>query len=145
VVTNAKTRESRLFNHTWEHVAKSAVTIIRAYVMYRPLTLFVTTGGVFGLAGLIPFVRFLVLLAFYRNSGGAHHIQSLVAGAVLMTVAFLAFALGIIADLIRINRILIEESLEQQRRAQFGATASPDVATRSGPASWSEPVGSGWT
>jgi hypothetical protein len=119
VETNAKTRESRLFKHMGEHVVKSAATITRAYIMYRPLTLFTAAGGVLLAAGLIPFVRFLVLLAFYQNSGGTHHIQSLVAGAVLMIVAFLSLALGVIADLIRVNRILIEDMLEQQRRARF--------------------------
>jgi glycosyltransferase involved in cell wall biosynthesis len=137
VETNAKTRESRLFKHMGEHVMKSAATITRAYIMYRPLTLFTMAGGVLLAASLIPFVRFLVLLGFYKNSGGTHHIQSLVAGAVLMIVAFLALALGVIADLIRVNRILIEDMLEQQRRARFARRGTsfpeptvPEVSVR---------------
>jgi hypothetical protein len=65
-----------------------------------------------------------------------------VAGAVLMIAAFLALALGVIADLIRINRILIEDTLEQQRRAVF---ARPPAATHNGPdpASWPLPARSG--
>src|SRR5258708_29629336 len=31
-----RSRESRLFKSSWEHVRKSAAAIIRAYVMYRP-------------------------------------------------------------------------------------------------------------
>ena len=46
-----------------------------------------------------------------------------------MIVAFLALALGVIADLIRINRILIEDSLEQQKRervrSRTGVTSAP--------------------
>ena len=36
IKTNPKTRESRLFKSTGEHVRKSAITIIRAYIMYKP-------------------------------------------------------------------------------------------------------------
>jgi glycosyltransferase involved in cell wall biosynthesis len=143
VDTNPKTRESRLFKHMGEHVAKSAATIVRAYIMYRPVTLFATAGGVLFIAGLIPFVRFLVLVAFSTSSGGTHHIQSLVAGAVLMIVAFLALALGIIADLIRINRILIEDSLEQQKRERFAPKPASPPALDASPPPWSLPVRSG--
>ena len=38
--TNPKTRESRLFQSTAEHVVKSAATIVRAYIMYKPMTVF---------------------------------------------------------------------------------------------------------
>ena len=102
-----------------EHVLKSALIIIRAYIMYKPMMLFTTLGTVLFVGGLVPFVRFLILLEFGRNSGGVHHIQSLIAGSVLMIAAMLVFALGVIADLIRINRILVEDSLEQQKRQRF--------------------------
>jgi glycosyltransferase involved in cell wall biosynthesis len=119
VQTNPKTRESRLFHRTSEHVLKSAATIVRAYVMYKPMTLFLTAAGLLFAGALIPFVRFLVLLAFFPGSGGTRHLQSLVAGAVLAVASFVALAMGVIADLIRINRILLEDSLELQKREQL--------------------------
>jgi glycosyltransferase involved in cell wall biosynthesis len=119
VQTNPKTRESRLFNRMGEHVVKSAVTIIRAYIMYKPMTIFITSAAVLFVASLIPFIRFFILFFFTANSGGTRHIQSLVVGAVLMIAAFLSLALGVIADLIRINRVLIEDSLELQKRERF--------------------------
>jgi glycosyltransferase involved in cell wall biosynthesis len=117
--TNPKTRESRLFRSTGEHVIKSAVVIMRAYIMYKPMILFSALGSFVFLLGLIPFARFLILLEFGHNSAGVHHLQSLIAGAVLMIVAVILFALGVIADLIRINRSLIEDSLEQQKRTRY--------------------------
>lgn len=118
--TNPKTRESRLFRSMWEHVAKSAATILRAYMMYKPLTFFASLGGFLLVVGLIPFVRFLILLGFTNNNGGfGRHIQSLVVGSVILIAAVITFALGVIADLIRINRILVEDSLEQQKRDRF--------------------------
>jgi glycosyltransferase involved in cell wall biosynthesis len=130
VDTNAKTRDSRLFKSTGEHVAKSAATIIRAYLMYRPMILFTTTGAALFVAGLLPFIRYLILLAIDRNSAGVHHIQSLMAGSVLMIAAFLAVALGVIADLIRINRILVEDSLEMQKRQRFSEARAPSHVSR---------------
>ncbi len=120
IKTNPKTRESRLFRSTPEHVMKSAVTILRAYIMYRPFTLFAGLGGGLFLLGLVPFVRFLLLLALTNDNGGvARHLQSLVIGSVAIIAAMITLALGVIADLIRINRVLIEDSLEQQKRERY--------------------------
>jgi glycosyltransferase involved in cell wall biosynthesis len=128
IETNPKTRESRLFKRSSEHVAKSAATIVRAYVMYRPLPVFLWTGGLLFVAALIPFVRYLALLWFATGEGGSRHIQSLVIGSVLMIAAILALALGVLADLIRINRVLIEDTLEQQKRQRFARpVGAPDA------------------
>jgi glycosyltransferase involved in cell wall biosynthesis len=121
--TNPPTRESRLFNRNFEHVLKSAAAILRAYIMYRPLILFASLGGVLFVLSLVPFIRFFILLWFSNHGGGVgRHVQSLVVGSVLMIAALITFALGVIADLIRINRVLIEDSLEQQKRDRFGST-----------------------
>jgi len=142
IQTNGKTRESRLFRHPGEHVIKSAVTIIRAYIMYKPMILFATIGSLLLVASLIPFVRFLILFFFTTRSGGTHNIQSLVAGAVLMIGALLSFALAVIADMIRINRVLVEDSLEQGKRRHLHAMfpeISPVEPSVDG-AGWAVPV-----
>lgn len=117
VDTNPKLRESRLFKSTWEHVLKSAVTIIRAYVMYKPYILFGWLGSLLFLAGLVPFARFIYFSLQDGSTRG--HIQSLLIGSLLMIAAFLCLVLNIIADLIRINRVLIEDNLEQTKRQRF--------------------------
>jgi glycosyltransferase involved in cell wall biosynthesis len=117
IETNPKLRESRLFKSTFEHVRKSAITIIRAYVMYKPHIIFGTLGMVFFLAGSVPFARFIYF--FIEENGARGHIQSLLLGTVWMVGAFLSLALMVIADLIRINRILIEDNLEQTKRQRF--------------------------
>ena len=117
VDTNPKTRESRLFKSTAEHVRKSAITIIRAYVMYKPYMLFGWLGGLLFALGLVPFARFILLSIEDGTTRG--HIQSLLIGSLLMIAAFLCAVLGVIADLIRTNRILIEDNLEQTKRQRF--------------------------
>ncbi len=117
VETNPKLRESRLFKSTGEHVRKSAVVIIRAYVMYKPYMVFGVLGLILFLLGLIPFARFVLLSLQDGSTGG--HIQSLLVGSLLMISAFLCLVLNVIADLIRINRVLTEDNLEQTKRLRY--------------------------
>ena len=113
VTTNAKTRESRLFKSTWQHVRKSGAAIIRAYIMYRPYAIFGTLTVSFFLVGLFPFARYIL---FVLDGSGGAHLQSLILGAVFLIGAFVSITLGIIADLIRINRTLIEDQLEHIKK-----------------------------
>ncbi len=117
ITTNAPTRKSRLFKSTREHVLKSGAAIIRAYIMYKPYMIFSTLGGILLVLGLIPVARFASFALIEGETRG--HLQSLLFGAVILIGAFLCFALSIIADLIRINRILIEDNLEQTKRTRF--------------------------
>ena len=115
IQTNPKMRESRLFRSTPDHVIRSALSIIRSLIMYRPYLLFGNMGVLLGVVGLIPFARFLVL-TWLGNEG--QYVQSLLVGIALLTGSLLSFALGIIADLIRINRQLIEDGLALQKAHQ---------------------------
>jgi hypothetical protein len=116
ITTNPKTRESRLFKSSWEHVRKSGTAIIRAFIMYRPYVIFLSLGAILFVAALVPFGRYAYYLVIDESGG---HLQSLVLGAVLMVGSFISIALGVIADLTRINRTLIEDGLEQLRRNRF--------------------------
>ena len=120
ITVNPKTRESRLFNSNAEHVIKSGAAIFRAFVMYRPYMLFLPLGGLLLLIGLIPFARFL-WSAFDNTPGG--HIQSLIFGVVFLVGGLISFTLGIIADMVRINRILQEKELELAKRRYIAETA----------------------
>jgi glycosyltransferase involved in cell wall biosynthesis len=117
VVTNPKTRESRLFKSTRQHVMKSSLAIVRSYVMYKPYVIFGWAATWFALLGLLPFIRYAVLSAMGETGRG--HVQSLLVGSVLLIVSFLCVMLGVVADLIRTNRILLENTLEHTRRVRF--------------------------
>jgi glycosyltransferase involved in cell wall biosynthesis len=118
IVTNPKTRESRLFRSSSQHVRMSAAAILRAWIMYRPVTLFAMLGTFLGLLGLVPFIRWAILQVADTVPGG--HVQSLLVGAVLLISAFLCVLVGVIADLVRTNRILIEDTLEHTKKMRFG-------------------------
>ncbi len=122
IKTNPKLRESRQFKSSWQHVRRSSVTIMRAFVMYRPYAVFLSLGVFFLVLGLIPFIHFFVLALTEKTPFvfGTHHLQSLIIGSVLLIASFVSFTLGIIADLVRINRQLIEDNLEQTKRMRLG-------------------------
>lgn len=117
IETNPKLRESRQFKSSWQHIRKSSITIIRAFIMYRPYALFLTIGTFLLIVGLAPFVRYFILTLTHNHPG--QHLQSLIAGSVVLIAAFISYMLGIIADLVRINRLLAEDTLELMKRNQF--------------------------
>lgn len=119
VKTNPKTRESRLFKNMWQHVFKSMSAIVRAFIMYRPIGIFATLGGILLIIGLAPFVRYLYFVITENNP--SDHFQSLLLGCVFLIGALLCAALAVIADINRTNRVLIEETLEQLKAIRFGA------------------------
>ena len=125
IETNPKTRESRLFKSTFQHVRMSAWAIIRAYIMYRPYVIFTFFAALFALGGVVPFVRYAALQMFGANDGG--HLQSLLVGAVLLIMAFLSVIVGVVADLIRTNRTLIEDNLEHTKKIRFAPSAELTV------------------
>ncbi|WP_242496372.1 glycosyltransferase family 2 protein [Xylanimonas protaetiae] len=124
VTTNAKTRPSRLFRNIWQHMGQSGKAIVRSYVMYKPYGVFVTLGVVFGVAAVIPLVRFLFLWADGRGDG---HVQSVIFGTTMLVGSLLCFALMVIADLLRTNRTISEEILERTKELQYGP-AQPAVS-----------------
>ncbi len=116
ITTNKKTRESRLFNNIWQHMAKSGQAILRNYVMYKPHAIFVSLGIVFSVAAAVPFLRFFYFVIVGQGNG---HIQSLIFGTAMLLGAMLSFALLVIADLQKTNRILLEDLLERIKEVQY--------------------------
>jgi membrane-bound ClpP family serine protease len=85
--------------------------------MYKPIMVFGTLGAFLLVLGLIPLARYGYFAFIQNDSSG--HLQSLIVGSIILMAAFLCFALNVIADLIRINRILIEDSLEHIKAERF--------------------------
>jgi glycosyltransferase involved in cell wall biosynthesis len=120
--TNPKTRESRLFKSNWEHVRKSTVALINSFAMYKPYMVFLTISLILFLAGAVPFLHYVYLALNDEAKPGSGYLQSLVVGSVLLNASFISFTLGIVANLIRVNRSLTEDVLEEIRRNRFDAT-----------------------
>ncbi len=103
---NPQLRESRLIKSVSDYIKKSIITIFRIFMFHKPLASFVYLGATVFSMGLLIGVRFLY---FYLTGHGAGHIQSLILLAVLLTIGFNIMVLGLVGDLISVNRRLIED------------------------------------
>ena len=112
---NAQTRPSRLMKSIPHYIRKSGVTILRAYTMYRPLRVFVTTGLLFIGLGMLPAVRFVYFFVAGNRIG---HVQSLILAAILIVVGVQVLLIGLLADLIAFNRKIVEEAVYRVRRLE---------------------------
>ena len=116
VRTNAELRPSRLFHSMRSYVKKSALTIIRAFMMYKPLKFF-------GIIGMIPFtmgfilgVRYLIYLASDPHTG---HVPSLILAAILLLIGVQTFIVGLHADVMAANRKMIEEVKYHVKKMEY--------------------------
>jgi glycosyltransferase involved in cell wall biosynthesis len=116
VRTNPPARPSRLAAGTLHYLLFSGATLLRSFVMYRPLRVFSILGSLFLLAGLALSVRYL----YFAASGfGAGHVQSVILAAVLLIVGVMVFCIGLVADLIGFNRRILEEELFRTRKMEL--------------------------
>jgi hypothetical protein len=113
VQANGPERPSRLFSNLAVYLKRSIATILRIYVLYEPLRTLFYIGGVIFFVGALGVLRFLF---FYFTGSGAGHIQSLIISGALLAIGFHVWVLGILADLVSINRRLSEEILYRIRR-----------------------------
>jgi len=104
--TNENLRPSRLIDSVPGYLRRQLLTILRIFVTYRPFFFFATLGLiVFGLGFGIS-LRFLY---FFVTGDGTGHVQSLILSALLMGSGFFLGLVGLLADLISVNRKLLEE------------------------------------
>ena len=122
--TNPQTRQSRLVRSIPSFLILSIVTIVRFYTMYRPLRVFVLAGGTFIAGGIALGLRFLYL--FWQTGGATGNIQSLILAAILIIVGFQICLIGLIADMVQLNRKLAEEALFRMRRLELNAGERED-------------------
>ena len=106
VRTNKKLRESRLFPSIPIYIRRSLVTMLKAYSMYRPLKLFTIAGGTTFLIGLAIGCRYLFFFFQGQTEG---HVQSLILSAIMLIVGFQIIMMGISAELIAVNRQILED------------------------------------
>ncbi|MBT8460831.1 MAG: glycosyltransferase family 2 protein [Boseongicola sp.] len=117
---NDPTRESRLFRSIPQYVLRSAKTILRIAILYRPLRVFSFLAAILMLPGLLAFVRFLY---FYAIGQGDGNVQSLVIGSTLIGAATLFLVAGLLADLVAANRVLSAEIRGRLIRAELDRRA----------------------
>ncbi|MFQ5671473.1 MAG: glycosyltransferase family 2 protein [Nitrospinales bacterium] len=114
--TNPQLRESRLFPSIRAYIQRTVITIIKIYSMYKPLKVFSIVGGASFSLGFIIGCRYLY---FFFQGSTAGHIQSLILSAILLIVGFQIIMMGIMAELIAINRQLLEDVQLRIKKKEF--------------------------
>jgi glycosyltransferase involved in cell wall biosynthesis len=118
---NPKTRESRLFRNIFEHIYKSADTIIRMFILYRPGRFFLWIGNIFNLAAAVLGGRFIYLQWITDHPDKSRtYIPSLILLAILAFWGVMSYMIGILGELLKFIRKQNEEILANQRRDQTG-------------------------
>jgi glycosyltransferase involved in cell wall biosynthesis len=122
IVSNSKTRKSRLFGSIPSYIKNSGATIVRVYTMYEPLKVFTYIGATVFSAGVLLSVRFVY---FWWLGEGAGHVQSVVLAAVFLIVGFQIVLIGLLADVMSANRKLLEDLLYRVRLMELRAQPEP--------------------
>jgi len=112
VRVNENLRPSRLVKGILSYIKKSIVTIIRIFVVYKPFRFFASIGGILFGIGVLIGIRFIY---FFFTGAGSGHIQSLILASILIGIGFQTIMVGFVADLLSVNRRLLEE-LQQKSR-----------------------------
>ena len=116
VKTNRKLRESRLFPNIRTYLQRTLVTIIKVYSMYKPLKVFTIAGGLAFVTGFGIGCRYLYFFFQGRTEG---HIQSLILSAILLIVGFQIIMMGIAAELISVNRQILEDIQVRVKKNEY--------------------------
>lgn len=111
--TNAFVRPSRLMKSTPRYIWRSLFTIVRIFVVYRPFQSFMAVGGVLFGAGLLIGTRFLY---FFLTGAGGGKVQSLILASILLGIGFQTMLVAFMADLLAVNRRLMEDVQCRLRR-----------------------------
>lgn len=121
--TNGELRPSRLFSSMFGYVKKSMLTILRAFMMYKPLMFFATLGGIIFAVGALIGIRFLYF--FFQGTGNGH-IQSLILSSTLLMIGFQTFVIGLQGDMISANRKLLEDIQYRVRKMDYDQDLKQD-------------------
>ncbi len=119
VEVNEDLRPSRLVKSITDYVKRSIFTIFRIFILYEPFKFFITIGALLFSAGTLVGIRFLV---YYFTGHGSGHIQSLILASILCGIGFQTILVAFLADLVSVNRRLLEDVQFRLKRIELGKT-----------------------
>lgn len=106
VRVNEDLRPSKLVKSIPAYIRKSIITIFRIFVVYKPFRFFMSLGLLAFFFGFVLGFRFLI---YWLGGEGDGHVQSLILAGLLMGMGFQTMLIAFIADLLSVNRKLLEE------------------------------------
>lgn len=116
---NEDLRPSRLVKSIPGYIRRSIFTMIRIFVVYKPFSFFMTIGTVLFSAGFLIGCRFLYYFIAVDSHG---KIQSLILSAILILMGTITMVIAFVADLLSVNRLLLEDIQYRQRLENYAQT-----------------------
>lgn len=107
VQVNEDLRPSRLVKSIPDYIRRSLITIVRISITYQPFRTFVWPGAIAAAIGAGIGMRFLYLFAQGMGEG---QVQSLLLASALLLIGSFMITLGMVAELIGVNRTLLEDT-----------------------------------
>ena len=107
VAARPPARRSRLYSSVGKYVLVQGANVLRITALYKPLKMFSAAAAIFLFFGVVLGARYLWFVISDQNPSG--HVQSLILAAVLIVVGAQTFLIALLADLVGINRTLLEE------------------------------------
>jgi glycosyltransferase involved in cell wall biosynthesis len=114
--TNEFLRPSRLMKSMRSYIQRSILTIIRIFVTYRPMKFFLWVGALPFSVGFLLGLRWLYLFAEEPTRA---RVPSLILAAIFLLVGVQLWIFGLVADLIAVNRKLLEEIQLRVKRIEY--------------------------
>jgi len=113
---NKSVRPSRLVKSNSSYIRKSLITIVRIFVVYKAFRFFMSVGLTALLLGVIGGIRYL---CYYVSGDGGGHVQSLILSSILMGVGFQTILTAFLADLLAVNRRLMEDVQYRVKKLEY--------------------------
>ena len=99
-------------------LGRSLLIIMRMFMIYRPLRFFLILGTIPFSLGFLLGVRWLAYFWLFPEPGRTR-LPSLILAAILLLSGFQLWIFGFIADLVSVNRLLLEKIQYRIRRADL--------------------------
>ncbi len=116
VRVNQDLRPSRLVTSTPKYILRSMTTILRIFMLYKPLRFFLMAGSIPFSVGFLLGVRWLI---FFFMGTDRTRVPSLILTAILILMGFQLWIFGLIADLMAANRRLLEDIQLTSRKQNY--------------------------
>ena len=118
---NEDLRPSRLVKSISKYIQRSVFTMVRIAVIYRPFRFFMTCGSLSFLIGVLIGLRFVW---YYVQGRGSGMVQSLILASLFMLAGFVSGMIAFVADLLAVNRMLLEDIQYSIRKQNFSKDKS---------------------
>ncbi|MBL3554387.1 glycosyltransferase family 2 protein [Rhodovulum sulfidophilum] len=114
IETNPPTRPSRLMRSMGQYILRSIGDMLRISTIYSPLRSYLTVAAPPLAVAIFLGLRYVFLVSLVDPSRS--HAPSLILAGILTGLAFLLCGLGIIGEIMTVNRRILEELRINQRR-----------------------------